>query len=192
MKFKLPRNLKYALAFFLVIFFAGLVGQPFPHGYLHPADPLVMLAAVVLPAPWAIAASAVACVVVDLIKGYYLLSLTTLLIKILMVLVIKGLLKTKPAKAYPDILLAPVALKVANDASPHVISGMRSSGGQLLEVAKDIGNILRLPWGAVQATAGAPFGYFNDGLSNIWTGVCAPFQLVTDIILLPFAFFGGF
>ena len=99
-----------------------------------------------------------------------------------------------PVKAEPVtmMVLAPVALKVANDASPYVISGMRSSGSQLLEVAKDIGNILRLPWGAVQATAGAPFGYFNDGLSNIWTGVCAPFHLVVDIILLPFAFAGGF
>ena len=110
MKIKLSRNLKYAPAFFLAIFFAGLVGRPFPHGYLHPADPLVMLSAVFLPAPWAIAVSATACVAVDLTKGYYLLSLTTLLIKILMVLAVKGLLKTKPAKEYPDILLAPVAL----------------------------------------------------------------------------------
>ncbi|MBE6399789.1 MAG: hypothetical protein E7041_06580 [Lentisphaerae bacterium] len=108
--------------------------------------------------------------------------------------VIFAVITVIPVKAEPVtmMVLAPVALKVANDASPHVIFGMRSSGGQLLEVAKDIGNILRLPWGAVQATAGAPFGYFNDGMSNIWTGVCAPFQLVTDIILLPFAFFGGF
>lgn len=110
MKFKLPRNLKYALAFFLAIFFAGLVGQPFPHGYLHPADPLVMLSAVVLPAPYALAVSALACVAVDLVKGYYLLSITTLLIKILMVLAIKGLLKTNAAKTYPDLVLAPTAL----------------------------------------------------------------------------------
>lgn len=99
-----------------------------------------------------------------------------------------------PVKAEPVtmVILAPLALKVANDASPYVISGMRSSGHQLLEVVKDCGNILRLPWGAIQATAGAPLGYFNDGLSNIWRGVCAPFQLVVDIVLLPFAFFGGF
>jgi len=115
-------------------------------------------------------------------------------VKKLLLAVILMVVTVIPVKAEPVtmMVLAPVALKVANDASPYVISGMRSSGSQLLEVAKDIGNILRLPWGAVQATAGAPFGYFNDGLSNIWTGVCAPFHLVVDIILLPFAFAGGF
>ena len=99
-----------------------------------------------------------------------------------------------PVKAEPVtmVLLAPLALKVANDASPHVISGMRSSGAQLLEVVKDCGDILRLPWGAIQATAGAPFGYFGNGLNNIWRGVSAPFRLVVDIIMLPFAFAGGF
>ena len=114
--------------------------------------------------------------------------------KKLLLAVILMVVTVIPVNAEPVtmMVLAPVALKVANDASPYVISGMRSSGSQLLEVAKDIGNILRLPWGAVQATAGAPFGYFNDGLSNIWTGVCAPFHLVVDIILLPFAFAGGF
>jgi uncharacterized membrane protein len=110
MKFKLSRNFKYSIAFFLVIFFAGLIGQPFPHGYLHPADPLVMMAAVLLPAPYAIAISAAACVAVDLIKGYYLLSLTTLVIKILMVLAVKGLLKLKASEKFPDLVIAPVAL----------------------------------------------------------------------------------
>ncbi len=110
MKIKLSRNIKYALAFFLAIFFAGLAGQPFPHGYLHPADPLVMMAAVVLPTPYALAVSAVACVAMDLIKGYYLLSITTLVIKILMVLAVKALLKLPAAEKYPDLIVAPVAL----------------------------------------------------------------------------------
>ena len=106
--------------------------------------------------------------------------------------VIFAVITVIPVKAEPVtmMVLAPVALKVANDASPHVISGMRSSGGQLLEVAKDIGNILRLPWGAVQATAGAPFGLFSNGLGNIGAGCVAPFKLVVDVLLLPLAFFG--
>ena len=110
MKFKLSRNFKYSIAFFLAIFFAGLVGQPFPHGYLHPADPLVMMAAVVLPTPYALVVSVLPCVAVDLVKGYYLLSVTTLIIKVLMVLAVKGLLKIPAAKNYPDIVAAPAAL----------------------------------------------------------------------------------
>ncbi|MCI5779494.1 MAG: hypothetical protein MR051_06750 [Lentisphaeria bacterium] len=89
------------------------------------------------------------------------------------------------------VLLAPVALKVAKDASPHVISGMRGAGDQMLAVAQDLGNILLLPWGVVQATAGLPFGYMDDGFGNIFAGVCAPFQLVMDVLMLPVAFTGN-
>ena len=42
-------------------------------------------------------------------------------------------------------LLAPVALKVAKDASPHLISGMRGAGDNMVAVAQDMGRILLLP-----------------------------------------------
>ena len=113
--------------------------------------------------------------------------------KLLLILAV-AIVAAMPVKAEPVsmAILAPLALKVANDASPYVISSMHSGGAQMLEVVKDCGRILLLPWGALQASIGAPFGYLNDGLGNIWSGVCAPFQLVVDIIMLPFAFFGGF
>ena len=86
------------------------------------------------------------------------------------------------------LLLAPVALKVAKDASPHVISGMRNAGEHMTAMANNLGDIIKLPWGVIQASAGAPLGYFSEGMSNIFNGLCAPFALAVNIITLPFAF----
>ncbi|MBR2012716.1 MAG: hypothetical protein IJ995_00670 [Clostridia bacterium] len=109
-KFQLPKNLRYALIFLFVIFFTALAGQPFPENYFHLADPLVMMAAVVLPLPYALIASVLACVAVDCIKGYTLLALTTIITKILLVLAVKGLLKLPAAQKNPDLIAAPAAL----------------------------------------------------------------------------------
>lgn len=109
-KFELPKNLRYALIFLFLIFFAALAGQPFPENYFHLADPLVMMAAVVLPLPLALIVSVLACVAVDCIKGYTLLALTTAIAKILLVLAVKGLLKLPAAEKFPDLIAAPAAL----------------------------------------------------------------------------------
>ena len=88
------------------------------------------------------------------------------------------------------IILAPLALKAANMASPHIIEWMTNSGAQLLTIGKDIVDIFCLPLGIVQCTAGVPFGLFRNGLGNIGAGCVAPFKLVVDVLLLPLAFFG--
>ncbi|MBR7107512.1 MAG: hypothetical protein IKC89_03750 [Lentisphaeria bacterium] len=88
------------------------------------------------------------------------------------------------------IILAPLALKAANMASPHIIEWMTNSGAQLLTIGKDIMDIFCLPLGIVQCTAGVPFGLFSNGLGNIGAGCVAPFKLVVDVLLLPLAFFG--
>ena len=88
-------------------------------------------------------------------------------------------------------ILAPLALEGAKIASPHVITAMQNGGRQLLEIGKDMGNILRLPLGLLQATLGAPLGLLGDGVDNIIVGVFAPFQLVGDVLILPFSFFRG-
>ena len=88
------------------------------------------------------------------------------------------------------IILAPLALKAANMASPHIIEWMTNSGAQLLTIGKDIVDIFCLPLGIVQCTAGVPFGLFSNGLGNIGAGCVAPFKLVVDVLLLPLAFFG--
>ncbi len=109
-KFQLPKNLRYALIFLFVLFFTALAGQPFPESHFHLADPLVMMAAVVLPTPYALVVSALACAAADWIKGYALLTITTAIAKVLLVLAVKGLLKLPAAEKFPDLIAAPAAL----------------------------------------------------------------------------------
>jgi uncharacterized membrane protein len=78
---------------------------------LHFADPFIMLAAVILPLPWAVAAMLVGFPLADWIK---LVDPThvvaSLLIHLLMILLIRLLVKNKHYEKLQDILLAPVAL----------------------------------------------------------------------------------
>lgn len=99
-----------AIVFGILIFLAALIGQPTAHGYLHPADPLILLAAVLLPLPQSMVAAGLAGLLADLAKGYYLLSPFTLIIKLLMVLAVKGLLKTKSAQKHPELMVSVAAL----------------------------------------------------------------------------------
>ena len=108
--------------------------------------------------------------------------------KLLVILILCGALSPARAEPMTMAMLAPLALKAAREASPYLISGMRGSGDHMLAVAQDLGQLLRLPWGVIQATAGLPFGYMGDGFSNIFAGVCAPFELVYDLVTLPFTF----
>ena len=114
--------------------------------------------------------------------------------RIVIVFSIAGILTFGSAEAHAEpvsmIVLAPLALKAANMASPYVIQWMKNSGGQLLNMGKDAVEILYLPLGVVQCTAGAPFGFFSNGLGNIGTGCLAPFKLVWDTLLLPLSIFG--
>lgn len=112
---------------------------------------------------------------------------------LLILLLAAGIFLPRTAKAEPVtmILLAPVALEAAKIASPYAISALRSGGLQLYEVGKDAGNILLLPLGILQITAGAPFGLFGQGVENIAMGLAAPFQLVGDLLLVPWCFIGG-
>lgn len=107
---KISKETKRALLLGILILFLSLIGQRVAHGYLHPADPIVMLAAMLLPLPHAMIAAGVAGVAVDLIKGLYLLSPATLIAKLLMVLAVHFLLKTKPAQKHPELITAPAAL----------------------------------------------------------------------------------
>lgn len=107
---KTSKNITRAVLFGVLIFLAALVGPRVAHGYIHPADPLIVLAAMLLPAPHALIAAGVASVAVDLLKGLYLLSPATLIIKLLMVLAVKGLLKTKPAQKFPELMASLAAL----------------------------------------------------------------------------------
>ena len=112
---------------------------------------------------------------------------------LIIILLSGGVIYVPKAQAEPVtmVVLAPLALEAAKQLSPHAITALRSGGMQLLEICKDMGNLLRLPLGVIQATLGIPFGMLGDGLENITIGICAPFQLVGDILILPWSFFGG-
>ncbi|MBO5822924.1 MAG: hypothetical protein J6R86_07925 [Lentisphaeria bacterium] len=119
---------------------------------------------------------------------------TSTLRRMVLIFGIIGLMTCGAMKAHAEpvsmIILAPLALKAANMASPYVIKWMQNSGGRLLNMGKDVVEILYLPLGVVQCTAGAPFGFFGQGLGNIGTGCVAPFKLVWDTLLLPLSIFG--
>ena len=107
---KLSKNTKRSILFFILIFTAALIGQATAHGYLHPADPLILLAGMLLPTPHALASVGAASLLADVGKGYYLLAPVTLLIKLLMVWAVKGLLRTKPAEKHPELMVSIAAL----------------------------------------------------------------------------------
>lgn len=107
---KFSKTTKQALIYELLIFFGALIGQRIGFSAdLHAADPFIVLAAMSLPLPYAMAVTGIASVAVDLLKGYYLLAPVTLIVKLAMVLAVKGLLKTKPAQKHPE-LMASIAL----------------------------------------------------------------------------------
>ena len=87
-------------------------------------------------------------------------------------------------------LLAPVALKVYQAAEPLLVRGAQTGGKKLVQIGGNIFEILLLPLGAVQATVGAPFGFFGTGVKNIGQGSIAPFKMVLNVLALPFSFFG--
>lgn len=103
------KNLKKTILFGVLILILMLIGRPTAFGYLHPADPLVLLAALMLPAPYAMLAAGIAGAAADLLKGYYLLAPLTLILRILMVLLVKKLSSLSPAKKHEELLAAPAA-----------------------------------------------------------------------------------
>ena len=93
-----------------------------------------------------------------------------------------------PLKAFEPsslITFAPQAAQLAQTWSPHFFRAMNSTGTGLLKIGVATFDIFKLPWGLLQSTLGAPFGYFGDGVQNMGTGLVAPCELVLQALLLP-------
>lgn len=103
---KVPAPFKHGALIFLL----SLIGQPTLQGYLHPADPFVLLAAMRLPTKQALLACGIAGAASDLLKGYYATAPFTLVIKLLMVLAVKALLQLKGAQKNPEVYVSVAAL----------------------------------------------------------------------------------
>lgn len=83
-------------------------------------------------------------------------------------------------------VLAPVAIEGAKVASPYIIRGLASGGRHMLTMAGHTAEIFLIPWGIGQILAMD----YASGFGNIFQGLCAPFKLVGDAVLLPAAFCG--
>ena len=87
-------------------------------------------------------------------------------------------------------ILAPVALKAAQVASPYVIKGLKNLAKGLILCGKDMIELFKLPLGFVQVTIGIPFGGLPSGIRNIVYGTIAPFRLGFHAAMLPLNIFG--
>lgn len=111
-----------------------------------------------------------------------------------MLVIIVVFVAFKPqAKAIDPVtiaILAPIAIKAAEQMAPYVQRGLISGGQGMVTVGKDALEILYLPLGVVQSTLFLPFGGLGSGLENITKGCIAPFKLTMDVLLLPIKFMG--
>jgi hypothetical protein len=89
-------------------------------------------------------------------------------------------------------ILAPIAIKAAQTASPYVIKGLANGAKHLVLMGKNTLEILYLPLGVVQTTVGVPFGGLAPGIKNIVQGSIAPFKLTFNALMLPLAFCGAY
>ena len=83
------------------------------------------------------------------------------------------------------ITALPQAAQLAQTWSPQIFRAMGSTGTGLLKIGTAVFDIFRLPWGLLQSTLGAPFGFFDSGVQNMGKGLLAPCELVLQVLLLP-------
>jgi len=98
------------------------------------------------------------------------------------------------AKAFEPVtmaLLAPVALQVAQTATPYIIKGLMNVGKSFMRMGVDLIDFFRLPLGIFQCTFLAPFGQVGSGVTNIFKGGIAPFKLCLRAVTLPVAACGA-
>ena len=60
----------------------------------------------------------------------------------------------------------------------------------LISIGKDMIDVFKLPVGIVGCTAGAPFGFFDDGVQWTAQGAVAPLKFCWHVLTLPVRFAG--
>ena len=96
------------------------------------------------------------------------------------------------AKAFDPVtisLLAPIAMKAVQVASPYIIRGLVNFGKGCVKIGKDMVDFFRLPLGMGQVLFMWPFGYFKSGVRNLVLGGIAPFKLCIHTVILPVLLF---
>lgn len=97
---------------------------------------------------------------------------------------------TKAIDPVTIAILAPIAIKAAQVASPYVLKGLQNLGSGFLLCGKDMIELLKLPLGFIQVTIGLPFGGLSSGIRNIFHGSIAPFRLGFHVMMLPLNMLG--
>ena len=94
--------------------------------------------------------------------------------------------KAKAIDPVTMMVLAPVAIKVAEAARPYIERSLVGTGTGLLKIGKDVLHMLYLPYGLLEVTIGAPFNKIRSGLVHMLRGgVIAPIRLILHILILP-------
>jgi uncharacterized repeat protein (TIGR04002 family) len=119
---------------------------PGPLGYMHLGDAVIFLSAAILPTPLAAAASALGAGAADLIAGYPIYIIPTIIIKSLMTLTFKKMSIARNIKIISTRNVIAV-----------VISSLIGAGGYLLAelILFGEGALLSLPFNLLQETASA-------------------------------------
>lgn len=82
-------------------------------------------------------------------------------------------------------LLTPVAIETARLAAPYVIAGLRNIGLAMIDLGVDLIGFFRLPIGLFEITILAPFGFFSEGVLDIWEGTRSLGGFVFKCMFLP-------
>ncbi len=82
-------------------------------------------------------------------------------------------------------ILAPYALPVAEAAGKHAFKGLMAGMPALGDMGTSLLSIFLLPVGVLECTIGMPFGFFGDGIGNVWDGGVAPFKFAYSTLTWP-------
>jgi uncharacterized repeat protein (TIGR04002 family) len=145
-KINIKAYAKAAIFAAVIMVATAFVRIPGPLGFMHLGDAVIFLAAAVLPTPLAAAAAALGAGAADLIAGYPIYIIPTIIIKALMTVTFK---KANYAK---NINIISVRNIIA-----VIISSLIGSGGYLVTelILYGDGAFLSLPFNLIQEAAGA-------------------------------------
>lgn len=94
----------------------------------------------------------------------------------------------QPVRAIDPVtiaILAPIAIKAAQAASPYVLRAAKNTGTGMIKMGKDLFELVYLPYGLGKMSFGYPFGGFRSGLIYTIKGSIAPCKLIVHTLLLP-------
>ena len=63
--------------------------------------------------------------------------------------------------------------------------------GAMVDVCVDFAGFVLLPFGFMEATIGAPFGLFRNGVSHMGSGCLAPMKAMWSMMKVPVRIFTG-